>query len=70
MPHLLVVQAGTAGRAHDQRLTKLYKVFQHAFDEPFTDDASHARQLLVAASPHDEVADHGPGPRYLLEDPA
>jgi MerR family transcriptional regulator, redox-sensitive transcriptional activator SoxR len=21
-------------------------------------------------NPHDEVADHGPGPRYLLEDPA
>jgi FADH2 O2-dependent halogenase len=29
----------------------------HRFDEPFEDDERHARQLLVAASPHDEVAD-------------
>jgi tetracycline 7-halogenase / FADH2 O2-dependent halogenase len=29
----------------------------HELDTPFTDDRSHQRQLLVAASPHDEVAD-------------
>lgn len=29
----------------------------HRLDERFEDDESHARQLLVAASPHDEVAD-------------
>ena len=29
----------------------------HALGEPFTDDASHARQLLVAASPNDDVSD-------------
>ncbi len=29
----------------------------HRLDERFEDDERHARQLLVAASPHDEVAD-------------
>jgi len=29
----------------------------HRLAEGFTDDATHARQLLVAASPHDDVAD-------------
>lgn len=29
----------------------------HDLDEPFVDKADHARQLLVAASPNDEVAD-------------
>ncbi len=29
----------------------------HRHGEPFADTAAHARQLLVAASPHDEVAD-------------
>ncbi len=29
----------------------------HRVDEPFADDGEHARQLLVAASPNDEVAD-------------
>ena len=29
----------------------------HRLGEAFTDDESHARQLLVAASPHDHVAD-------------
>lgn len=38
-------------------LKRGFTFFQHAFGEPFDDDASHRRQLLVAASPHDEVAD-------------
>jgi FADH2 O2-dependent halogenase len=29
----------------------------HRFGEPFPDDRDHARQLLVAASPHDEIGD-------------
>ena len=38
----------------------LKRGFSFFFHEPhagFTDDESHARQLLVAASPHDEIAD-------------
>jgi len=29
----------------------------HQFDEPFGDDPRHAQQLMVGASPHDDVAD-------------
>ncbi len=55
-----LAQWGTWRRAHPSLpvgLKRGFSFFQHAFDEPFDDDASHARQLLVAASPHDEVAD-------------
>lgn len=38
-------------------LKRGFSFLHHTLDEPFSDDESHARQLLVAASPHDEVAD-------------
>jgi FADH2 O2-dependent halogenase len=38
-------------------LKRGFSFFRHNLNEPFHDDASHARQLLVAASPHDEIAD-------------
>jgi FADH2 O2-dependent halogenase len=38
-------------------LKRGFTFFHHTFDRPFDDDASHARQLLVAASPHDRIAD-------------
>jgi FADH2 O2-dependent halogenase len=38
-------------------LKRGFSFFRHKLNEPFEDDASHARQLLVGASPHDEVAD-------------
>jgi FADH2 O2-dependent halogenase len=55
-----LAQWGTWRRAYPSLpvgLKRGFSFFQHAFGEPFADDASHARQLLVAASPHDEVAD-------------
>lgn len=38
-------------------LKRGFSFFRHEAGRPFTDDARHARQLLVAASPHDGVAD-------------
>jgi FADH2 O2-dependent halogenase len=38
-------------------LKRGFSFFRHDFDAPFTDDATHRRQLLVAASPHDEIGD-------------
>lgn len=38
-------------------LKRGFSFFRHEPREPFADDDSHARQLLVAASPHDAVAD-------------
>lgn len=38
-------------------LKRGFTFFFHRAGEPFTDDAGHARQLLVAASPHDDIAD-------------
>ena len=38
-------------------LKRGFSFFHHALDRPFDDDGSHARQLLVAASPHDAIAD-------------
>lgn len=38
-------------------LKRGFSFFRHDFDEPFGDGHTHARQLLVAASPHDRVAD-------------
>jgi FADH2 O2-dependent halogenase len=55
-----LAQWGTWRRAYPSLpvgLKRGFSFFQHTFAEPFDDDASHARQLLVAASPHDEVAD-------------
>jgi tetracycline 7-halogenase / FADH2 O2-dependent halogenase len=38
-------------------LKRGFSFFFHRHDEPFEDDDDRARQLLVAASPHDEIAD-------------
>jgi FADH2 O2-dependent halogenase len=38
-------------------LKRGFSFFRHDFDEPFCDGQAHARQLLVAASPHDAIAD-------------
>jgi FADH2 O2-dependent halogenase len=38
-------------------LKRGFSFFHHTLDRPFTDDGAHARQLLVGASPHDEIAD-------------
>lgn len=38
-------------------LKRGFSFFFHRLGEPFTDDDTHARQLLVAASPHDGIAD-------------
>ncbi len=38
-------------------LKRGFSFFHHELDRPFQDSAAHDRQLLVAASPHDEIAD-------------
>jgi FADH2 O2-dependent halogenase len=38
-------------------LKRGFSFYRHDFDEPFRDDAGHSRQMLVAASPHDAIAD-------------
>jgi FADH2 O2-dependent halogenase len=38
-------------------LKRGFTFFHHAPDREFDDDQAHARQLMVAASPHDEIAD-------------
>lgn len=38
-------------------LKRGFSFFRHTPGRPFDDDASHARQLLVGASPHDGIAD-------------
>jgi FADH2 O2-dependent halogenase len=38
-------------------LKRGFSFFRHDLDRPFTDDRRHRRQLLVAASPHDGIAD-------------
>ena len=38
-------------------LKRGFSFFFHRHNEPFGDDDDHARQLMVAASPHDEIAD-------------
>lgn len=38
-------------------LKRGFTFYHHALDRAFDDDASHARQLMVAASPHDGIAD-------------
>jgi tetracycline 7-halogenase / FADH2 O2-dependent halogenase len=38
-------------------LKRGFSFFHHTPGQPFADDEEHERQLLVAASPHDEVAD-------------
>jgi tetracycline 7-halogenase / FADH2 O2-dependent halogenase len=38
-------------------LKRGFSFFHHTLDRPFADDEAHARQLLVGASPHDEIAD-------------
>ncbi len=38
-------------------LKRGFSFFRHEVGHPFRDDRRHARQLLVAASPHDEIGD-------------
>src|SRR5262249_901279 len=38
-------------------LKRGFTFYHHRFDQPFRDDTEHRHQLLVAASPRDEVAD-------------
>jgi FADH2 O2-dependent halogenase len=38
-------------------LKRGFTFYFHRFGEPFAEDREHARQLLVAASPHDEIGD-------------
>ncbi len=38
-------------------LKRGFSFFRHSLDRPFDDDRTHARQLLVGASPHDAIAD-------------
>jgi tetracycline 7-halogenase / FADH2 O2-dependent halogenase len=38
-------------------LKRGFTFYFHRLDEPFRDDDRHRRQLLVAASPHDDIAD-------------
>jgi tetracycline 7-halogenase / FADH2 O2-dependent halogenase len=38
-------------------LKRGFTFYFHRFGEPFGEDREHARQLLVAASPHDEIGD-------------
>jgi len=51
---------GTWQRTHPEvavGLKRGFTFFFHRLNEPFVDDAAHDRQLLVAASPHDEIGD-------------
>jgi tetracycline 7-halogenase / FADH2 O2-dependent halogenase len=51
---------GTWRREHPDvacGLKRGFSFFRHEPGQPFTDGPDHARQLLVAASPHDEIAD-------------
>jgi FADH2 O2-dependent halogenase len=51
---------GTWQRTHPNVAAGLKRGFTflfHDLDRPFADTAEHRRQLMVAASPHDEVAD-------------
>jgi FADH2 O2-dependent halogenase len=51
---------GTWRREHPEvacGLKRGFSFFRHEPGEPFADAPDHARQLLVAASPHDEIAD-------------
>src|SRR5947199_1676784 len=38
-------------------LKRGFTFYFHRAGEPFVDDGMHARQLMVAASPHDEIGD-------------
>lgn len=51
---------GTWQRAHPEiacGLKRGFSFYHHVPGRPFADDERHARQLIVAASPHDEIAD-------------
>jgi len=51
---------GTWQRAYPQigcGVKRGFSFFQHGRERPFMDGPEHARQMLVAASPHDAVAD-------------
>ncbi len=61
LPHIRVFSKwGTWQQARPDIAAGLKRGFTfvfHRHGEPFTDDDSHARQLMVAASPHDGIAD-------------
>jgi FADH2 O2-dependent halogenase len=61
LPHLRSFSKwGTWRRAHPEvacGLKRGFSFFRHDFGRPFADGPHHARQLLVAASPHDEISD-------------
>ncbi|HAV62720.1 MAG TPA: FAD-dependent oxidoreductase [Verrucomicrobiales bacterium] len=61
LPQLLpFTKWGTWQREHPELAAGLKRGFtfhHHRFDEPYEVDALRHRQLLVAASPHDEIAD-------------
>ncbi len=61
LPHLRPLSKwGTWQRAYPGigcGLKRGFTFYQHGFDASFDDDHTHDRQLLVAASPRDEVAD-------------
>ena len=52
MGHVAAARPDVAGG-----LKRGFTFFFHRPGEPFADDREHARQLLVAASPHDEIGD-------------
>jgi len=61
LPQLLpLTKWGTWQVAHPELacgLKRGFTFYHHRWNEPFADTADHARQLLVAASPHDRIAD-------------
>lgn len=61
LPRLLpLTKWGSWQRAHPEigcGLKRGFTFMHHVPGRPFTTDARHANQLLVAASPHDEIAD-------------
>ena len=61
LPELLpLTKWGTWQKAHPQTgcgLKRGFTFYHHEFGQPFRDDAARCRQLLVAASPHDRIAD-------------
>lgn len=61
LPRLLpLTKWGSWQREHPNLacgLKRGFTFFHHTFDQMFQDDARHQHQLLVAASPHDGIAD-------------
>jgi tetracycline 7-halogenase / FADH2 O2-dependent halogenase len=61
LPQLLpLTKWGAWQAAHPELacgLKRGFTFYHHRWSEPFADTTDHARQLLVAASPHDRIAD-------------